>query len=63
MAVDIDLRAIAGDDGEFGRQGKCWVALFKPLDQPGHRPSRSAGVNLCFETGEVLSTITEEIQG
>ena len=65
MAVNINMRAVGGDDGEFREDGWCFIALVKSVYQVGYQPGgfALAGCNFPFQVIKFTSLAMESIQG
>jgi hypothetical protein len=63
MAVNIDMGAISGENGEILRARGRFILLVKPLSQPSDKPGGLAGGNLAPQRLDVGSLRAKSPQG
>ena len=63
MAVDIDVGAVRGHDGEVSRDNRCWIALIEPFDDTGHQPRGFTGFYFLLQSIEVDGWVAHGLHG
>ena len=62
MPVDVDVRAVGGNDGEFIRKRLRLIMAVNRLDEVGDQPGEFAGLDFFLQPLRVIGLAVENVQ-